>query len=341
MNTTKKEAEPSILEQLASAYGDEQKARELLERLRWPHGPVCPHCQNAKDKRISRLVAQNGRKKAVRPGVYFCGACRRQFTVTVGTVLEGTHVPLAKWVLALFLFCSSKKSLSANQIHRMVGVTYKTAWFMCHRMRFAMTANHWAEPKLTGTVEVDETFVGGKGDLATRSRRKTPVVALVERHGLARVKIIASVTQKNLGAALSECVSQEAIVNTDEHPGYRHPLKHWKQHQAVNHSQENINGRTQTVRRPPPIPPSLFSRCSNAELSAPGIIFPASICQNMPMSSLSVGIRAGTPKAPAWYVLWPGPKVNASPIAMPPIQRAFVRYTSPNHPKVPSPHQLT
>jgi transposase-like protein len=132
--------------------------------------------------------------------------------------------------MALFLLGASKKSLSANQIHRMIGVTYKTAWFMCHRIRFAMTPSPGAAPKLKGTVEVDETFVG------PRTKRKTPVVALVERHGLARVQVMASVTQKNLGAALAECVSQEAVVHTDEHPGYKNPLKQWKEHQTVNHS---------------------------------------------------------------------------------------------------------
>jgi len=142
--------------------------------------------------------------------------------VTVGTIMERSHVPISKWLMALNLLCSSKKSLSANQIHRMIGVTYKTAWFMCHRIRLGMTPDHRAEAKLTGTVEVDETFVGPKG------KRKTPVVALIQRQGLARVKVIASVTQKNLGAALGECVSREAVVNTDEHPGYKSPLKHWQ-----------------------------------------------------------------------------------------------------------------
>ena len=230
MNTTKSEAGESILTRLWQVYGDEEKARELLEWLRWRNGPVCPHCKNAGEKRVSKLEAQIGSKSGVRKGVYFCGACRQQFTVTVGTVLERSHVPISKWLMAWFLLCSSKKSLSANQIHRMIGVTYKTAWFMCHRLRFAMTPNHWAEPKLQGTVEVDETFVG------PRARPKTPVVALVERHGLARVKVIASVTQKNLGAALYECVSKEAVVNTDEHPAYKNPLKDWKAHQTVNHS---------------------------------------------------------------------------------------------------------
>jgi transposase-like protein len=230
MNTTKSEAGEPILKRLSQAYGDEEKARELLERLRWPDGPVCPHCQNAGEKRISKLKAQSPSRQGVRAGVYCCGACRRQFTVTVGTVLERSHVPISKWLMAWFLLCSSKKSVSAHQIHRMIGVTYKTAWFLCHRLRLAMTPDHRAEPKLQGTVEVDETFVG------PRSQRKTPVVALVERHGLARVKVLASVTQKNLGAALRECVSQAAIVNTDEHPGYKHPLKQWQAHQTVNHS---------------------------------------------------------------------------------------------------------
>jgi transposase-like protein len=121
-------------------------------------------------------------------------------------------------------------------LHRMLGITYKTAWFMAHRIRFAMTPNHWAEPKLSGTVEVDETFVGGKGDRTTKAARKTPVVALIERNGKARVKVVASVTQKNLGQALAECVDKTATVNTDELPAYKKPLENWKAHNRVNHS---------------------------------------------------------------------------------------------------------
>lgn len=230
MNTLQITADGLVLTELVQACADEDKARELLEGWRWPQGPVCPHCQNAGAKRISKLEAQSTSPRGVRKGVYFCGACRQQFTVTVGTVLERSHVPISKWLMAWFLLCASKKSLSANQIHRMIGVTYKTAWFMCHRIRFAMTPAPWAEAKLKGTVEVDETFVG------PRAKPKTPVVALVQRQGPVRVKVIASVTQKNLGAALCECVSQEAVVNTDEHPGYKNPLKHWKEHQTVNHS---------------------------------------------------------------------------------------------------------
>ncbi|HYE35676.1 IS1595 family transposase [Methylocaldum sp.] len=239
METSKNKAEACVLADSFQALGDETKARDLLEAWRWPNGPVCPRCKNAGDKRISKLEAQSTSRKGVRKGVYFCGACRKQFTVTVGTILERSHVPMSKWVMALSLLCSSKKSISANQVHRMIGVTYKTAWFMCHRIRHAMTADPATEPKLTGTVEVDETFVG------PRAKPKTPVVALVQRDGLARVKVIASVTQKNLGAALSECVSKEAVVNTDEHPGYKNPLKQWKEHQTVNHSRQEYQRNNQ------------------------------------------------------------------------------------------------
>lgn len=230
MNSSHIQVDEAVLDELAQAYGDESKARELLESWRWPRGPVCPHCGNAGEKTISTLAAQGTSRRGVRQGVYFCGACRRQFTVTVGTVLERSHVPLAKWLMALSLLCSSKKSLSANQIHRMIGVTYKTAWFLCHRIRFGMTPQRWAEAKLQGTVEVDETFVGPK------AKPKAAVVALVERQGSVRVRVIASVTQKNLGSALGECVRPEAVVNTDEHPSYKLPLKAWQAHHSVNHS---------------------------------------------------------------------------------------------------------
>ena len=171
---------------LAQEYADEDKARALMESLRWPNGIVCPHCRNKGEKPISKLEATTEsvmKNKGVRKGVYFCGACRQQFTVTVGTVFESSHVPLSKWAMALFIMCSAKKSVSSNQLHRMLGVTYKTAWFMTHRIRVAMTPNHWAEPKLQGTVEVDETFVGPRSDTRNSKRSKMAVVGLIERDG--------------------------------------------------------------------------------------------------------------------------------------------------------------
>jgi len=162
---------------LAQEYADEDKARGLLELLRWPSGPVCPHCENTGNaaKGVVPLTPKAASKSPARKGLYFCGSCRKQFSVTVGTVFEGSHIPISKWLMAMFIICSSKKSISANQLHRMLKITYKTAWFMAHRIRYAMNPD---SNMLSGVVEVDETYVGGKGDQRTVSARKTPVVAL-------------------------------------------------------------------------------------------------------------------------------------------------------------------
>lgn len=188
---------------LAQQYSDNDKARQLLESLRWPNGPVCPHCQNdGATKGIYTLTPKPTSKRPSRKGLYKCAACRKQFTVTVGTIFEDSHIPIGKWLMAIFLLCSSKKGMSAHQLHRMLDITYKSAWFMAHRIRFAMGEGPLAE-LLSGTVEIDETFVGGKGDQRTKHLRKTPVVALVQREGKVRTKVVASVTQRNLRSCLS------------------------------------------------------------------------------------------------------------------------------------------
>lgn len=236
--TIKDEFEPDELTliSLAQEYSDDDKARELLERLRWPHGAVCPHCKNdGKTKPNSALTPKAGSKSAVRKGVYFCGACRKQFSVTVGSVFEGSHIPISKWLMAWFIICSSKKSVSANQLHRMLKITYKSAWFMCHRIRFALGDSH--KGKLKGVVEVDETFVGGKGDQHFKMYNKTPVLALIEQGGSMKARVVSSVSQKNLGQALRDFVSKESVICTDEHSAYRKPAKFYKAHHAVNHSQ--------------------------------------------------------------------------------------------------------
>jgi transposase-like protein len=230
------ESDEITLKKLAQEYASEDKARELLESMLWPNGPVCPHCKNATDKPLYKIKPSKFSKSPTRQGVYKCGACRKGFTVTVGTIFEGSHIPISTWLMAIFILCSSKKSMSSKQLERMLGVTYKTAWFMSHRIRHAMTPNHWAVPKLTGEVEVDETFVKTATTERTIHEGHTPVVVLVQRDGPARVKVIASVTQKNLGNVLYECVDKSAVVNTDEHPAYRRPLKQYKAHHAVNHS---------------------------------------------------------------------------------------------------------
>lgn len=206
---------------LAQEYSSDIKARKFLESVLWPNGPVCPHCQFTE---VYKLKPKPTSKAPARNGLYKCAACRKQFTVTVGTILEDSHIPIGKWLMAIFIVCSSKKSISANQLHRMLKVTYKSAWFMAHRIRFAMSPEMPLAKLLAGTVEVDETFVGGVGDIRTKVSRKTPVVALVERGGSMQARVVSNVTQNNLGKVLNECVSRDAIVNTDEHGAYRNPL---------------------------------------------------------------------------------------------------------------------
>ena len=233
---TKFDADEINLSMLAQEYASEDKARGLMEKLLWPNGPTCPHCKTDKSECKDVYKITPDAKSKTRHGVYCCAACRKQFTVTVGTVFESSHVPITKWVMAIFILCSAKKSVSANQLHRMLGVTYKTAWFMAHRIRFAMGTDLKNAKMLTGTVEADETFVGGKGDIRTKTQRKTIVSAIVERGGEIRTRVIASVTAKNVGQFLNDCVSKDAIVNTDEHGAYRAPLKQWKRHDRVVHS---------------------------------------------------------------------------------------------------------
>jgi transposase-like protein len=222
---------------LAREYSNERKARALFESLRWPDGAVCPHCakQGSECRDVYRIKPKSTSTRGARVGLWSCGACRKQFTVTVGTVLEGSHIPISKWLLAMFIMCSSKKGVSAHQMHRMLKVTYKTAWFLCHRIRFAMNEGPLAR-MLTGTVEVDETFVGGKGDIESRGARQTPVMALIERDGNVRTRVISSVTQKNLRAALNAYVAKDAIINTDQHKAYPLAVSGYRRHDTVNHS---------------------------------------------------------------------------------------------------------
>jgi transposase-like protein len=231
---TKIDADELNLITLAKKYSNENRARKLFEQLRWPGGkPVCPHCKNdGEAKTISKLKAKAGSRRPVRKGVYFCGACRKPFSATVGTVFEDSHVPLSKILMTIFILCSSKKSISAMQLQRMLKTTYRTAWFLAHRCRHAMATDLKVATPLDNTCEADETFMPN----FENPDRKTCVALIVERNGEARTRVIASVTAKNVGKFLNECASEKALVNTDEHPAYKLALKGQNRHQRVNHS---------------------------------------------------------------------------------------------------------
>jgi transposase-like protein len=235
---TKFDADEINLLTLAKKYSNEKKARKLFESWCWPGGKaVCPHC---KHDEAYAMKSKAGTKNIMRAGLYCCSACRKTFTATVGTVMEDSHLPISKWLMAMFLISSSKKGMSAHQVHRMLNITYKAAWFMCHRIRFAFGDDG---VKLKGVVEVDETFVGGKGESRTKFLRKIPVMVLLERGGRAKTRVVANVSQSNLGKALSECVDTSAVVNTDDHASYRPTLKNFARHDVVNHSAEEYHRR--------------------------------------------------------------------------------------------------
>jgi transposase-like protein len=214
-------------------YNNEDAAREHLESIRWPDGPVCLHCGGV--ERNSQLQG-----KSHRNGLYFCGDCRQQFTVTIGTVFEDSKVPLHKWLYANHLICASKKGISSKQLERVLKVSYKTAWFMSHRLRKAMETGY-AGPLggNGGAVEVDETYWGNEGKQAPGARgwaHKMKVVSLVERDGQKRSFHVTNVTAKVLRPILKAQVSKKAHLMTDEAKVYKPLGKDFKKHSSVNHS---------------------------------------------------------------------------------------------------------
>ena len=216
-------------------FQDADKAREYLENLRWANGVVCPHCGV-----IGAHYKLQG--KATRPGVYKCVACSDQFTVTVGTVFERSKIKLNIWLQAVHLMSASKKGISAKQLERMLGVTYKTAWFMCHRIREAMTPNYASAEKMGGPgaiVEADETYWGNLYKAKGGSGHKMKVVSLVEREsGQKRSFHVANVTSDTVEAVLKSQVHAETHLMTDESYVYKRVGKHFSAHSTVNHGRK-------------------------------------------------------------------------------------------------------
>ena len=226
-------------------YQDADKAREHLEALHWPNGPVCPHCGV-----INEATKLQG--KSTRKGVYKCNACAKPFTVTVGTVMEDSKIPLNKWVLAFALVNASKKGISAHQLHRQLGITYKSAWFMEHRIREAMRSDREPMGGEGATVEVDETFIGkDKSAPPSRTpfRNMNKVVTLVDRStGNARsFHVTDNLDATTISGILYTNVRRESRLITDEAKFYIRPGREFAAHESVNHyAKEYVRGDVTT-----------------------------------------------------------------------------------------------
>jgi transposase-like protein len=218
-------------------FTDETKAREWLEARVWANGRICPHCGNADQDKITKLEG-----KAHRPGVYQCNEpeCRQQFTVTVNTVFERSKIPLTKWLAALFLMTASKKGISVHQVHRMLGISYKSTWFMMHRLREAMRAGGLLPPmgEDGGAIEVGETFIGNiKGvPKKRRAAHKNTVLSLLDRDtGHVRSLHVAMATVDEVAPIVRANVAKEAHLMTDQARIYEKLGTEFSRHDTVNH----------------------------------------------------------------------------------------------------------
>ncbi len=243
---------PATVDLTNPIFTDLEKARAHFEAIRWPNGLYCPFCGS-----FDRVAVLGG--KSMGPGWYHCKDCRKKFTAAVGTIYERSHIPLTKWLLATHLMCASKKGMSAHQLHRMMGLPYKTAWFMAHRIREAMRELNPAPVGGDGkTIEADETYVGGKERNKHKSKRnadnigsvgKEVVFSLVEREGKVRSHHIPRVTAKTLRPILDAQLKDAAKTKlmTDGEGQYRLVAPMFASHEAVNHGiGEYVRGEAHT-----------------------------------------------------------------------------------------------
>jgi transposase-like protein len=221
-------------------FSTDEKCRELLERLRWPNGPECPRCKTQQLARLSEKLL-------------YCKDCDYQFSVTAGSIFHDSHLPLIKWFTVTYLMCESRKGMSANQIKRMMGISYKTAWYLCHRIRKAMAGAH--KPMLDGTVEVDETYVGGKfrGGYSGRARNnKEIVIGIRQRGGDLRFFHAEDAKSGTLAQYIKENISQDVeVLVTDDFGAYPNAMKRAghdaAKHKTINHSKKvYVQGDTHT-----------------------------------------------------------------------------------------------
>jgi transposase-like protein len=292
----------------ADYFHDADKAREYLEAQRWPHGPVCPHC-GAPEAEITKLVG-----KAHRPGVFQCNQCREQFTVTVGTVMERSKIPLHKWLLAIHLLGSSKKGMSAHQLHRTLEITYQSAWFLCHRIREAMRDDAPTTMGGPGKImEADETYFGKSKKphvSAKRAREKRPftkrgkfknnrpIVALVERGGSVRTFHVPVADKFTVTRIVRENIARESRLHTDESKLYTGSDQHFAAHETVTHSARNTLARTST-----PIQLKAISQSSSAGCAASISIAARNTCTATSLSlifatTIALGSVWMTPSGP-------------------------------------------
>lgn len=227
------------IDQLQKSFPDENACRAYLESVIWRYGRFCPHCGSVKSWAIKGETA--------RAGLYQCADCRMQFTVTTKTPMHSTKLPLWKWILAIYYMINTSKGMSSVYIGKMVGVSQKTAWKICHAIREMMDMSHEKAPALKGIVEVDEKYLGGKprkekGVVHKRGKgtSKQGILVMVERQGPVRAELIDSDSHEDIAPAIERHVGKDAHLMTDEHKVYRSIGKEYSGHSHVNHKQQEF-----------------------------------------------------------------------------------------------------